>query len=119
MMRMNAPESTRPGGGLRSFLRLSEKNETALPEASRFVTIENSLGLHMRPTMKFVDLANQFRSAVLVRKGEHAVDGKNCMEMMLLEAVRGTQLEIHAKGPDAEAAVEALAAIVKSGFGEQ
>ena len=117
--RMNAPESTRPGGGLRSFLRLSEKNETALPEASRFVTIENSLGLHMRPTMKFVDLANQFRSAVLVRKGEHAVDGKNCMEMMLLEAVRGTELEIQAKGPDAEAAAEALAALVKSGFGEQ
>ena len=39
--------------------------------------------------------------------------------MMLLEAVRGTELEIQAKGPDAEAAVEALAAIVKSGFGEQ
>ena len=66
--RMNAPESTRPDGGLRSF-RLFEKNETALPEASRLVTIENSLGLHMRPTMKFVDLANQFRSTVSRSKG--------------------------------------------------
>jgi phosphotransferase system HPr (HPr) family protein len=93
--------------------------ETTLPEASRLVTIENSLGLHMRPTMQFVDLANQFRASVLVRKGKHAVDGTNPMEMMLLEAVRGTQLELQARGPDAEEAVEALAALVKSGFGEQ
>lgn len=73
----------------------------------------------MRPTMQFVDLANQFRARIRVRKGEHTVDGKNPMEMMLLEAVRGTQLEIEARGPDAQDAVEALAALVKSGFGEQ
>ncbi len=116
---MTANDSIRRGGGLRSWLRLFEKTETTLPEASRLVTIENSLGLHMRPTMQFVDLANQFRSGVMVRKGDHAVDGKNPMEMMLLEAVRGTQLEIQAKGADAEEAVEALAALVKSGFGEE
>ncbi len=117
--RMNAKDSIRPGGGLRSLRHLFTKTETTLPEASRLVTIENSLGLHMRPTMQFVDLANQFRASVTVRKGEHAVDGKNPMEMMLLEAVRGTQLEIQAKGADAEEAAEALAALVKSGFGEQ
>lgn len=116
--RMTAQESTRPGGGLRTIRRLF-MNETAVPEASRRVTIENSLGLHMRPTMQFVDLANQFRARVLVRKGNHAVDGKNPMEMMLLEAVRGTELDIQATGADAADAVEALAALVKSGFGEQ
>ncbi|MBN1509647.1 MAG: HPr family phosphocarrier protein [Sedimentisphaerales bacterium] len=115
---MTAQESTRPGGGLRTIRRLF-MNETAVPEASRRVTIENSLGLHMRPTMQFVDLANQFRARVLVRKGNHAVDGKNPMEMMLLEAVRGTELDIQATGADAADAVEALAALVKSGFGEQ
>lgn len=106
-------------GGERRMIRRLFMNETAVPEASRRVTIENSLGLHMRPTMQFVDLANQFRSRVVVRKGNHAVDGKNPMEMMLLEAVRGTELEIQAAGADAEEAVEALAALVKSGFGEQ
>jgi phosphotransferase system HPr (HPr) family protein len=115
---MTAQESTRPRGELRMIRRLF-MNETAVPQASRLVTIENSLGLHMRPTMQFVDLANQFRARVLVRKGNHAVDGKNPMEMMLLEAVRGTELEIQAAGADAEDAVEALAALVKSGFGEQ
>jgi phosphocarrier protein HPr len=116
---MDAKDSIRQGGGLRSFQHLHEQSETTLPDASRLVTIENSLGLHMRPTMQFVDLANQFRARVFVRKGEHVVDGKNPMEMMLLEATRGTQLDIHAKGADAEEAVEALAALVKSGFGEQ
>jgi phosphocarrier protein HPr len=116
---MNAEESIRPRGGLRSLLTPFKQTEKALPAATRLVTIENSLGLHMRPTMQFVDLANQFRSKILVRKGDHAVDGKNPMEMMLLEAVRGTQLEIQAQGADAESAADALAALVKSGFGEQ
>jgi phosphocarrier protein HPr len=117
--RMSRHDSIHTRDGLRSFHDLSEQTETAVASTSRLVTIENSLGLHMRPVMQFVDLANQFRSRILVRKGEHVVDGKNPMEMMLLEAVRGTQLDIQAKGIDAEDAVEALAALVKGGFGEQ
>jgi phosphotransferase system HPr-like phosphotransfer protein len=38
--------------------------------------------------------------------------------MMLLEATRGTVLELQAEGPDAGPAVEALARLVESGFGE-
>ncbi len=68
--------------------------------------------------MRFVDLANRFTSRVQVRKGEFAVDGKNPMEMMLLEASCGTRLDVTAEGPDAADAVEALARLVESGFGE-
>ena len=68
--------------------------------------------------MRFVDMANQFRSRIQVKKGDRLVDGKNPMEMMLLEASQGTQLELWAEGPDAAQAVEALAELVKRGFGE-
>lgn len=85
---------------------------------TRTVTIENAQGLHARPVMRFVDLAGQYRSAVTVRKDGYTVDGKNPMEMMLLEASRGTRIEIAADGPDAAEAVEALAALVENGFGE-
>ncbi len=85
---------------------------------SRIVTVENSQGLHARPVMRFVDTANQFKADVVVSKGENAVDGKNPMEMMLLEATQGTELEIRAEGPDAAHAIEALAKLVKNGFGE-
>jgi len=74
--------------------------------------------LHARPVMQFVDLAGQFQARIVVRKDDFAVDGKNPMEMMLLEASQGTQLELWAEGPDAAQAVEALAELVKRGFGE-
>ncbi|HSW44648.1 MAG TPA: HPr family phosphocarrier protein [Phycisphaerae bacterium] len=87
-------------------------------EVSRTVTIPNEQGLHARPVMRFVDIANQFRSRILVKKGDRLVDGKNPMEMMLLEATKGTQLELVADGEDADNAVVALAALIQEGFGE-
>lgn len=68
--------------------------------------------------MRFVDLASQFESQVRVRKGNCEVDGKNPMEMMLLEASQGSQMELLANGPDAVGAVDALAALIAEGFGE-
>ncbi|MBC7784185.1 MAG: HPr family phosphocarrier protein [Burkholderiales bacterium] len=88
----------------------------------RDVTIDNSLGLHARPAMQFVDLANQFRSAVTVYKDGPepvTVDGKSVMQMITLEAVQGTPLRIEAEGDDAELAVEQLAKLVADKFGEE
>lgn len=82
------------------------------------MTIPNPQGLHARPVMKFVDIAGQFQAGILVKKGTRAVDGKNPMEMMLLEATQGTVLELQADGPDAAAALDALAGLIDSGFGE-
>ncbi len=89
-----------------------------MPELARKVTIANPQGLHARPVMRFVDTAGQFQSSILVKKGQRAVDGKNPMEMMLLEATQGTELELQADGPDAADALEALASLVAGGFGE-
>jgi phosphocarrier protein len=89
-----------------------------LADAARTVTIPNAQGLHARQVMRFVDLASQFQSHVWVKKGSRLVDGKNPMEMMLLEASKGTVLEIQADGADAQPAVDALAGLIESGFGE-
>lgn len=83
------------------------------------VTIVNRLGLHARPAMTFVDLAVQFESEIRVRKGEHEVDGKSIMQMMMLAAGKGSELMIRAEGPDAEKAVAALRALIESGFDEE
>ncbi len=85
----------------------------------REVRIVNRQGLHARPVMRFVDLAHQFQSVINVQKGDQAVDGKSPMEMILLEATQGTTLVLTAKGGDASEAVEALAKLVESGFGEE
>jgi len=97
----------------------AEQIETTLNGESRTVTIANPQGLHARPVMQFVDLAGQFQSRILVRKGNFAVDGKNPMEMMLLEASQGTELTLEANGPDATQAIEALAQLIENGFGER
>lgn len=88
-------------------------------EVLRQVTIRNRQGLHARPVMQFVDLANRFPCTILVRKGSLQVDGKSPMEMMLLEATQGTTLSLVAAGPQADHALTVLAKLIDSGFGEE
>ena len=84
----------------------SELHETELE-------IRNSDGLHMRPAMRFVDIANGFDSDISVSNGETTVNGKSIMEISMLAATRGTRLKVSASGSDARAAVEALRELVE------
>ncbi len=84
----------------------------------RAFEIVNTQGLHARPVMRFVDLASGFQSTVTVSKGGEKVDGKSPMEMMLLEAPKGTTLFVCATGGDAEETVAALGQLIADGFGE-
>jgi phosphocarrier protein len=93
-----------------------------MPTASKDVVIINERGLHARPAMEFVDVANRFKSDVKVTAmGEERleVDGKSIMQMMTLAAVQGTPLRIEADGEDAAQAVEELAALIDRKFGEE
>jgi phosphocarrier protein len=90
--------------------------------ASRDIIVSNSLGLHARPAMQFVDRANQFNSRVTVSKGgeePYSADGKSVMQMIILAATQGTPLTIEAEGDDAETAVEELSRLFKEKFGEE
>ena len=90
-----------------------------MEEASREVTIVNRLGLHARPAAEFVKLSSTFVSTIFVAKGELEVNGKSIMGVMMLAAETGSTVMFRADGPDAEAAVEALAKLVQKGFGEE
>ena len=89
--------------------------------ASEKVTISNSLGLHARPAMLFVETASRFAAAITVCRSDNpeTVDGKSIMQLMMLAATRGTQINITASGDDAGDAVTALAKLVKSNFSEE
>ena len=71
--------------------------------------------------MIFVEAASKLDAQVFVRRcdQEDAVDGKSIMQMMMLAATRGTELEITATGADADEAVKSLVKLVKSGFQEE
>ena len=93
-----------------------------MPTASRDIVVSNKLGLHARPAMQFVDVANQFTSTVTVHKGGEEpcdADGKSVMQMIILAATEGTPLRIEADGEDAQKAVDTLAELFASKFGEE
>ena len=93
-----------------------------MPSAFRDIIVSNSLGLHARPAMQFVDVANQFKSDIKVIKGGEEpgeADGKSVMQMIILAATQGTPMHIEAEGEDAEEAVKKLVELFESKFGEE
>lgn len=84
----------------------------------REVAIVNPLGVHARPAAEFVKIANRFSASIEVRRGDVSVNGKSIMGVMMLAAEQGATIIIAANGDDAEAAVEALCALVAAGFNE-
>jgi phosphocarrier protein HPr len=86
---------------------------------SRSVTVVNQLGMHARAAAKFVHLASRFQSHVRVTRDGRVMDGKSIMGILLLAAARGSTIDISAEGTDERDAVEALTALVESGFGEE
>ena len=82
------------------------------------VTVVNQLGMHARAAAKFVHLATRFTARVRVGSDRREMDGKSIMGILLLAAARGSMITISAEGADERDAVDALVALVASGFGE-
>ena len=85
----------------------------------RETVIPNKEGLHFRPIMQFVDIAQRFKAGVKVHCEDRAADGRSPMEMLMLVATQGSKVRVVADGADAEQLVNALISLVESGFGEQ
>jgi PTS hybrid protein len=91
----------------------------AAPAASahvhaRTVTLVNADGLHARPAAELVKLASSFTPKVTV----NGTDAKSLLSIMSLGLTRGATVEIASDDPDGGPAVEAIAALAESGFGE-
>ena len=82
------------------------------------ILIANKLGLHARASAKFVTLATGFKSEVWLKRDTQQVNGKSIMGIMMLAAPKGTELELCAKGPDADKALAALSGLINDFFGE-
>ncbi len=84
----------------------------------RIATICNQRGLHARASARFVKMAAQFDADVKVRKNGTEVSGRSIMGLMMLAAAPGSVVELSASGPQAEAAVAALADLIECKFNE-
>ena len=82
----------------------------------REMTLLNKYGMHVRPAGLFAKTASRFDAEVDVEKEGNVVSGKSIMALMTLEATCGTVLKVTASGPQAEEALEELAALVERKF---
>ncbi len=86
--------------------------------AERSVQIVNKHGLHARPAAEMVKAASRYKSDITIARDDLEVNGKSIMGVMMLAAEYGASITLRATGPDEDEALEALAVLVSSRFGE-
>ena len=85
----------------------------------RVLEIVNTRGLHARASAKFVQTVEKFDAQVRVTRGGETVGGTSIMGLMMLSAGPGTTILVSAKGPEAQAALDAITALVAGKFNEE
>ncbi len=98
---------------------VSEATVESRYRVSRELMILNARGLHARASAKFVKIADGFDAEISVTRDGQTVPGTSIMGLMMLAAHPGSTILVEAKGPEAEPALEALAALVADKFGEE
>lgn len=87
--------------------------------ASVRALIAGVLGFHARAALGFAELASAFNSTVHVRHAGRIADGKSIVQLLMLGATKGAELEITAEGADAQLAADALRLIIERAPGEE
>lgn len=90
-----------------------------MEELARDVKIVNQRGLHARASAKFVQMVSAFDAEISVEKDGMRVGGTSIMGLMMLAASPGCSVRVIASGPEAEAALDALAELISNRFGEE
>ena len=85
---------------------------------SRELQIVNRRGLHARATAKFVQCVERFDAKIKVSRCGETVGGDSIMGILTLGAGLGSTITVSASGADAGEALEALAELVATRFGE-
>lgn len=85
----------------------------------RKIKVKNRAGLHARPASLLVQLANTFKSKILIDKNGQTINGKSIMGVIQLGAPYDCALTLTAEGEDEEAAVAAIEDLFERRFEEE
>ncbi len=91
---------------------------TAEQEARTTVTIRNTRGLHARAASKLVRCAGAHDAEIWIMRADMVVSASSIMGLMMLGAAAGTQIELWARGPEAQTAITELVSLIDRGFDE-
>lgn len=81
--------------------------------------IINKLGLHARATMQLVNTAGRYQSEILIKYKNREVNAKSIMNLMVLAASQGSEIELIVNGEDEEEAAKAVIKLINEKFGEE
>jgi phosphocarrier protein len=95
-----------------------EQHAAEVPILVQEFVVANRLGIHARVAAQIVRVVSQFESEILFTKCDITVNGKSILDLMTLVCPHGSKILISAKGPDAAEALNALAALFQTKFGE-
>ena len=87
-----------------------------MPQAE--AEIINKLGLHARASAKLTQTASSFPAEVWLSSNGRRVNAKSIMGVMMLAAGMGSHLTVDTEGEQAEAALQAVLALIADRFGE-
>ena len=87
-------------------------------DISKRFEIKNKLGLHARAAAQFVRVSSKYNSDIRLIKDGYEVDGKSILGVLSLAAVKGTVIEVVARGEDSEQAFGEIEKLIECGFGE-
>ncbi len=82
------------------------------------VVIVNRKGMHARASAKFSKLAAAYDAHIEVMHDGITANATSIMDLLMLVAAQGCEVEIRGQGSDAAEAVSALASLIADGFGE-
>ena len=85
---------------------------------SKNVTIQNNVGLHARPATFFIQKANTYQSSVWVEKEDRRVNAKSLLGVLSLGITKGMTVTLIADGSDEKLAIDAVAELIDTNFGE-
>jgi len=74
--------------------------------------------MHARSANAFVRTASAFSSSITVTNEYATANGKSIMSMMLLQAGKGSKIELQIEGEDEQQACEAIVSLINDKFGE-
>lgn len=77
------------------------------------VIVRCESGLHNKQATYFVQKANEFDSNIWLESDNRKMNAKSLLGIMSLGIITGAQVKLSAMGPDAEAAVNALEALLQ------
>ena len=69
--------------------------------------------------MQLVNHASRYQSEILIRYQDREVNAKDIMNVLVLAAGQGSEIELIVTGEDEAAAMDDMAALINNRFGEE